>query len=87
MTLPMGVTISDHHEMSIDDMVEYAQLAEELGYDGFWATEDNTKDAFVVLGIIADRTKRIRLGTGIVNIYSRTPTTLALSAATIATRS
>ncbi|MBI3091198.1 MAG: LLM class flavin-dependent oxidoreductase [Candidatus Tectomicrobia bacterium] len=84
MTLPMGVTISDHYEMTIQDMVEYAQLAEELGYDGFWLTEDNTKDAFVVLGVIAGQTKRIRLGTGIVNIYSRTPTTLALSASTVA---
>lgn len=87
MSLPMGVTISDHHEMSISDVVEYAQLAEELGYDGFWMTEDNTKDAFVALGIIAEHTKRIRIGTGIVNVYSRTPTTLALSSATVANAS
>ena len=41
------------------------------------------RDCFTLLTQLAERTKRIRLGTGIVNVYSRTPAALAQHFATL----
>ena len=63
--------------------VAYARLAERLGYDGIWMPEAFGSDAFTLLGLIAGQTTRIKLATGIVNVYSRSPALLAQSFATL----
>lgn len=60
-----------------------AQLAEDLGYDSIWLPEAWAYEQFQLLTEIAVHTKRIRLATGIVNIFSRSPGLLAMSAATL----
>jgi alkanesulfonate monooxygenase SsuD/methylene tetrahydromethanopterin reductase-like flavin-dependent oxidoreductase (luciferase family) len=60
-----------------------AQLADELGYDSFWIPEAWGYEIFSLLAEMAVSTKRIKLGTGIVNVFSRTPGLIAMSAATI----
>ena len=59
------------------------KLADELGYDSFWLPEAWGYDAFALLTEMALCTKRIKLGTGIVNVYSRSPAVLTMAAATI----
>ena len=65
------------------DLVSLALAAEELGYGGVWITELAARDAFVVLTEIALKTRRIELGSGIVNHYGRSPATLAQATATL----
>ncbi|HZF52923.1 MAG TPA: LLM class flavin-dependent oxidoreductase [Polyangiaceae bacterium] len=60
-----------------------AQLADDLGYDSFWLPEAWGYEVFSLLTEVAVKTKRIRLGTGIVNVYSRSPGLLAMHAATL----
>jgi F420-dependent oxidoreductase-like protein len=60
-----------------------AKLADELGYDSFWVPEAWGYEIFTVLTEMAVATKRIKLGTGIVNVYSRSPGLIAMSAATL----
>jgi alkanesulfonate monooxygenase SsuD/methylene tetrahydromethanopterin reductase-like flavin-dependent oxidoreductase (luciferase family) len=60
-----------------------AQLADDLGYDSFWIPEAWGYDIFALLTEMAVKTKRIKLGTAIVNVFSRSPGVLAMSAATI----
>jgi F420-dependent oxidoreductase-like protein len=60
-----------------------AQLADELGYHSFWLPEAWGYEVFTLLAEMAVHTKRIQLGTGIVNVYSRTPGLIAMSAATV----
>ena len=60
-----------------------AQLADELGYHSFWLAEAWGYEVFTLLTEMALHTKRIQLGTGIVNVFSRTPGLLAMSAATV----
>jgi alkanesulfonate monooxygenase SsuD/methylene tetrahydromethanopterin reductase-like flavin-dependent oxidoreductase (luciferase family)/4'-phosphopantetheinyl transferase EntD len=60
-----------------------AKLADELGYDSFWLPEAWGYEVFSLLTEIACQTKRIKLGTGIVNAYSRSPGLLAMHAATL----
>ena len=60
-----------------------AQLAEDLGYDSFWVPEAWAYEQFQLLTEIAVHTKRIKLATGIANVFSRSPGLLAMSAATL----
>lgn len=69
---------------SIHDAVERVKLAESLGYESAYCTHLAGRDALLVCTIYATATTTIRLGTGVVPIYSRTPATMAQEAATIA---
>jgi alkanesulfonate monooxygenase SsuD/methylene tetrahydromethanopterin reductase-like flavin-dependent oxidoreductase (luciferase family) len=57
--------------------------ADAAGIDSAWIAEAWGRDCFTLLTLLADRTKRIRLGTGIVNVFSRTPAALAQHFATL----
>jgi len=65
------------------DVAGFAERAESLGYDSLWVSELWTLDAFVALTRAAENTDDLRLGTAIVNVYSRSPATLAQAAATL----
>ncbi|MFZ1863168.1 MAG: LLM class flavin-dependent oxidoreductase [Polyangiales bacterium] len=60
-----------------------AILADELGYDSFWIPEAWGYEIFSLLTEIAIHTKKIKIGTGIVNCFSRSPGLLAMNAATV----
>jgi probable F420-dependent oxidoreductase len=68
---------------SIDQAIERVQRAEALGYEAAYVTHIAGRESLTVLTAYAMRTERIRLGTGVVPIYTRTPATMAQTAATI----
>ena len=68
---------------SLDGAIARVRLAESLGYDAVYATHINGRDALQLMTIYACSTERIRVGTGVVPIYSRTPATMAQEAGTI----
>jgi alkanesulfonate monooxygenase SsuD/methylene tetrahydromethanopterin reductase-like flavin-dependent oxidoreductase (luciferase family) len=63
--------------------VETVQLAERLGYDSVWTAEAYGSDAITPLAYLAAVTKRIRLGTGIMQIAGRAPAMAAMQAGTV----
>jgi F420-dependent oxidoreductase-like protein len=69
--------------------MDYAQAcrrvrsAETAGVDTVWVAEAWGRDCFTILTLLARETTRIKLGTGIVNCYSRTPAALAQHFATL----
>jgi len=62
---------------------QFAVRCEDLGYDACWTGELWGRDAFVTLTAVADAVERIDLGTAIVNVFSRSPATLAAAASSI----
>jgi alkanesulfonate monooxygenase SsuD/methylene tetrahydromethanopterin reductase-like flavin-dependent oxidoreductase (luciferase family) len=80
--MPVGSFISTGR--SLPEAVERVQLAEQLGYASAYVTHINGRDGLQVCMAYAQRTERIRVGTGVVPIYTRTPATMAQEAATIA---
>src|SRR5215216_36111 len=68
---------------SLKDAVARVRLAEELGYDAAYVTHIAARDSLTVLAAYACATSRIGLGTGVVPIYTRTPATMAMTAATL----
>ena len=69
------------------DPVEVAVEAESMGYESVWLPELWGESSPVVATAIAENTDRIDVGTAIVNVYSRTPAVLAMTAVTLAERS
>ena len=65
------------------NVLRYASMADELGYDSLWVPEAWGYEAFSLLTEIAVNTKNIRLCTGIVNVFSRSPGLMAMQAATL----
>jgi F420-dependent oxidoreductase-like protein len=79
----LGLNLPYEGSLSFPEAVELAQRAEALGYESVWMPEAYGIDAISILGALAARTERIQLGTGIVNVFSRTPALLAQTAATL----
>jgi F420-dependent oxidoreductase-like protein len=68
---------------SLDQALERVRRADELGYDSAYVTHIAGRDSLTVLMAYAAATDRIRLGTGVLPMYSRTPVATAQQAATI----
>ncbi len=64
-------------------IVELAQEAERLGYDTIWCPEIYGADCFTPLAWIGAHTSKINLGTSIMQISARTPTSAAMHAMTL----
>ena len=78
-----GLSIGSRRGVDDEGLVQMAQRAEELGYDSLWIGESWGRDVFTVLTMIACHTSRIRLGTGIATIFTRTPALTAQSIASL----
>src|SRR4051812_17071401 len=63
--------------------VEKVLLAEKLGFDSVWTAEAYGSDAITPLAYLAALTKRIRLGTGIMQLAARPPASAAMAAGTV----
>ena len=59
------------------------RLAESLGYEAVYVTHIAGRESLTVITAYALATERIRVGTGVTPIYSRTPCTMAQTAASI----
>src|SRR3979411_542005 len=68
---------------SLDRAIERVRLAEALGYEACYVTHTAGRELLTVVPAYALATERIRVGTGVVPIYTRTPATMAQTAATI----
>lgn len=81
MRLGLSVPYTDHipREMT----VAAVQAADRLGYDTVWVAEAYGWDAFTVLTQLACATQRIKIATGIVNVFSRSPALIAQTAASL----
>jgi F420-dependent oxidoreductase-like protein len=63
--------------------VERVQFAERLGFDSVWTAEIYGQDAITPLAFLAAHTKRIRLGTAVIQAAARTPAATALAMSTV----
>ena len=80
--MKLGLWIG-YSRAQLDIPVKLVQRAEELGYDSVWTAEAYGSDAVTPLAYLAALTKRIKLGTGIMQLAARTPANAAMSAATV----
>jgi probable F420-dependent oxidoreductase len=76
LTVPFnGVALRDHRAL--------VEGAEAVGFDDLWSGETSGPDGFTPLALAAAWTDRVRLGTGVVNTFTRGPAVLAQHAAAL----
>jgi F420-dependent oxidoreductase-like protein len=69
---------------TLEESVTRAREAERLGYESVWVTQlPDARDAALVLAAYAAATQWVRLGTGVLPIYTRHPTAMAQMALTL----
>jgi F420-dependent oxidoreductase-like protein len=68
---------------SLSSALDRVRRADGLGFDAVYTTQIAGRDALSVLSAYASVSERIRLGTGVVPIFARTPVAMAQAAATI----
>jgi probable F420-dependent oxidoreductase len=77
LTIPFsGVPLGEHGDL--------LRRAEAAGYDDLWTAETAGADGFTPLALAAVHTTGMRLGTGVVNAFTRGPAVLAQHAAALA---
>lgn len=81
--MSVSVMFSGNGELSSLHFSSLASEAERKGFSGVWYGETALRDASVLATIAALSTKKIQLGTSIVNVFTRSPGQLALMASTI----
>jgi F420-dependent oxidoreductase-like protein len=69
--------------LSNEDQLGLVQEAESLGYHSVWTAEAYGSDAATVLGWLAGKTSKIRLGSAIFQMPGRSPAMTAMTAATL----
>jgi len=85
----MKLAIGLHRE-AIEDweaVAAYVTEAERMGVDAIWSAEAWAHDAVTPLAYLAAKTSRIKLGTGIIQVGTRTPALVAMTAMSLASMS
>lgn len=85
MKTAIGIGSAYYNGEDWDQLVEYTVAADRMGVDYVWSAEAWGMDAVVPLAFIAARTEKIKLGTGIMQISSRVPPMIAMTAQSLAT--
>ncbi|MBI2880619.1 MAG: LLM class flavin-dependent oxidoreductase [Candidatus Tectomicrobia bacterium] len=70
-------------DLPLKDIIDAIRRGEKAGVHYALVGQSAVRDGFIGLAQIANATKRIRLGTNVVPIYTRTPTDLAMSVITL----
>jgi len=81
MTHRVALYLQDYH--SLQDGIKYAQYAESKGFEAVWQAESRlVRDAIVPMAAFAATTKKIKVGSGVINNWTRN---IGLLAATFLT--
>ncbi|MDA4125674.1 MAG: LLM class flavin-dependent oxidoreductase, partial [Thaumarchaeota archaeon] len=67
--------------LSLQDTFRYARLADRRGFHSIWLPEITWSDAFSLATAAAMSTKRVKIATGVVGIFGRSPALMAMSIA------
>ncbi|HEX3053560.1 MAG TPA: LLM class flavin-dependent oxidoreductase [Aggregatilineaceae bacterium] len=77
----VAIYLQDAHPL--DEAIEYVQYAEHRGFEAVWQAESRlVRDAIVPMAAYGATTKRIKIGSGVINNWTRN---VALTAATFLT--
>lgn len=75
-----------HSELAgfgLEETIDIARRADRNRFHSVWKGETAGRNNFMTLGLVAEHTDSVRLGSGIANVYSRSPALLAMSAMTL----
>ena len=68
--------------LSVEQVMECTKMISETKIDSIWIPETWGMENFSMLGAVSSKTKSQKIGSSIINIYSRSPSTISMGAAT-----
>lgn len=78
----VAMYLQDAHELP--QAIEYVQYAEEKGFEAVWQAESRlVRDAIVPMAAFAATTKKIKIGSGVINNWTRNASLIASSFLTL----
>ena len=81
---PARFSLRVNNDLGVAELTALARAAEEFGFDQLWVSNDLfLRSAPALIGVLAARTSRIRLGIAVMNPYSVHVVELAMAAATL----
>jgi len=81
---PVGIWYGGIDALPTPEARRAVQLVESLGFPSLWIAEAVGRDPFVSAAVLLAATERLKLATGIANIYARDPMTMAAGQKTLA---
>ena len=85
MKLSISIGSAYYNGEDWEQLVDYTIAADKMGVDEAWSAEAWGMDAIVPLAYMAAKTENIKLGTGILQISSRVPSMMAMTAQSLDT--
>ena len=73
--------------LSVEEVLQCTQLVAKTKIDSIWIPETWGMENFSMLGAVANNTETQKIGSSIINIYSRSPSTIAMGSVTTDTLS
>ena len=78
----LAIYLQDAH--SISEAIEYTQYAESSGFEAVWQADSRlVRDAVVPMAAFAAKTEKIKIGSGVVDCWTRNPARLASTFSTL----
>ncbi|MEN9504651.1 MAG: hypothetical protein RI958_577 [Actinomycetota bacterium] len=82
MSTPVALYLQDAH--AIREGIELVRYAEQQGFDAVWQADSRlVRDAVVPMAAFAATTDRIKVGSGVIDIWTRNPARLASTFSTL----
>ena len=69
--------------LSVNQVLECSEMLSKTNVESIWVPETWGMENFSMLGAVANKTLTQKIGSSIINIYSRSPSTISMGAATI----
>lgn len=69
--------------LSINNVLECSEIISKTNVDTIWVPETWGMENFSMLSAVSNKTNKQKIGSSIINIYSRSPATIAMGAATV----
>lgn len=82
MRIPLGIHLGER--FTLDETWAAAEMAEDFGFDSLWVAEGRlTRDAISLMALLAQRTRTVRIGSGVVNNKTRNAALMAVTFKTL----
>lgn len=69
--------------LSIDEVLQCSEIISKTNVDTVWVPETWGMENFSMMGAVSSKTTKQKIGSSIINIFSRSPTTIAMGAVTV----
>ena len=79
----MRVACSLGSLLSVNQVLECSKILSKTNLDSIWVPETWGMENFSMLGAVSNNTENQKIGSSIINIYSRSPATIAMGASTV----